>query len=99
MKARFFTGLFSLNMHRYFTIYKPHLVLSQFTSQDGNETLADYFKVPKNVYPVGRLDYDSEGLLILTDDTNLNHQLLTPAHQHEREYFVQVEGKITNEAI
>jgi 23S rRNA pseudouridine2457 synthase len=51
------------------------------------------------VYPVGRLDYDSEGLLILTNDTSINHQLLNPEHKHEREYWVQVEGDITSEAI
>ena len=86
-------------MHRYFTIYKPYLLLSQFTSQDGKETLAHYFDVPKDVYPVGRLDYDSEGLLILTNDSMLNNRLLNPQYKHEREYWVQVEGAITIEAI
>ena len=79
-------------MKQYFIVYKPYLVLSQFTSQLNKQTLADYFAVPKNVYPVGRLDYDSEGLLILTNDTRLNSQLLSPLHSHEREYWVQVEG-------
>jgi hypothetical protein len=55
--------------------------------------------VPRNVYPVGRLDEDSEGLLILTNDKKLNHRLLDPAFAHEREYWVQVEGAITNEAV
>ncbi len=50
------------------------------------------FNVPVDVYPVGRLDYDSEGLLILTSDPQLNHRLLHPAFAHEREYWVQVEG-------
>lgn len=86
-------------MKRYFVIYKPYLVLSQFTSQLNKQTLADYFSVPKNVYPVGRLDEDSEGLLILTNDEQLNHRLLNPAFAHEREYFVQVDGAITAEAI
>ena len=86
-------------MHRYFIIYKPYLVLSQFTSQEGKQTLADYFKVPKDVYPVGRLDYDSEGLLILTNDKQLNNKLLNPKHSHVREYWVQVDGDITTEAI
>ena len=86
-------------MSRYFTIYKPFQVLTQFTSQTGKSTLADYFKVPGNVYPVGRLDYDSEGLLILTDDVKINHRLLHPLHQHEREYWVQVEGQVTKEAV
>lgn len=86
-------------MHRYFIIYKPYQVLTQFSTQEGKTTLADHFNVPKDVYPVGRLDYDSEGLLILTNDTSLNHRLLTPQYKHEREYWVQVEGSITDEAI
>jgi 23S rRNA pseudouridine2457 synthase len=61
--------------------------------------LKDFFKVPVDVYPVGRLDYDSEGLLILTNDTSLNARLLNPAFSHEREYWVQVEGDISDEAI
>ncbi len=86
-------------MKRYFIIYKPFQVLSQFTSQEGKITLSDCFKVPSDVYPVGRLDYDSEGLLLLTNDTQLNHRLLNPAHKHEREYWVQVEGSITRKAL
>jgi 23S rRNA pseudouridine2457 synthase len=86
-------------MKRYFIIYKPYLVLSQFTSQLNKQTLANYFSVPKNVYPVGRLDEDSEGLLILTNDENLNNRLLNPSFAHEREYWVQVEGIITQQAV
>lgn len=83
----------------YFIIYKPYLVLSQFSEMDGKQTLADYFDVPKDVYPVGRLDYDSEGLLILTNDKQLNNRLLNPLFAHEREYWVQVDGAITKEAV
>ena len=86
-------------MHKYFVVHKPFNVLSQFSTQDGKKTLKDFFDVPVNVYPVGRLDYDSEGLLILTDDKFLNDFLLNPLHNHEREYWVQVEGNITPEAI
>lgn len=86
-------------MLRYYIIYKPYQVLSQFTSEGGKKTLADLFNVPKDVYPVGRLDYDSEGLLILTNDRQLNHLLLAPQHKHEREYWVQVEGLLTQEAL
>jgi 23S rRNA pseudouridine2457 synthase len=87
-------------MFRYFIVYKPYKTLSQFTSTQGDKkTLADFFHVPKNVYSVGRLDEDSEGLLILTDDRKLNHRLLDPAFEHEREYWVQVEGAITDEAV
>jgi 23S rRNA pseudouridine2457 synthase len=86
-------------MFRYFIVYKPYKTLSQFTSAENKTTLADHFSVPKNVYPVGRLDEDSEGLLILTNDKKLNHRLLNPQFEHEREYWVQVEGTITNEAV
>jgi len=86
-------------MKRYFIVYKPYLVLSQFTSQLNKKTLADYFSVPKNIYPVGRLDEDSEGLLILTNDEKLNHRLLDPSFAHEREYWVQVDGEILQQAI
>jgi 23S rRNA pseudouridine2457 synthase len=66
---------------------------------EGKKTLADYFNVPKDVYPVGRLDFDSEGLLLLTNDKSLNQYLLNPSKAHEREYWVQVEGRISQEAI
>jgi len=57
------------------------------------------FTVPRDVYPVGRLDYDSEGLLILTNDPSLNHRLLNPKFSHEREYWVQVEGAMNDTDI
>ncbi len=85
---------FCFCMNDYFLIYKPYLVLSQFSPVPGKQTLADFFDVPSDVYPVGRLDYDSEGLLILTNDTRLNHRLLHPKFSHEREYRVQVDGNI-----
>jgi 23S rRNA pseudouridine2457 synthase len=86
-------------MLQYFIIYKPFNVLSQFTSQEGKQTLKDFFDVPDDVYPVGRLDLDSEGLLILTNDKQLNHSLLNPLFAHEREYWVQVEGEIDQPSI
>lgn len=85
--------------HKYFIIYKPFNVLSQFSKQDDKQTLKDYFNVPKDVYPIGRLDYDSEGLLILSNDKELNNRLLHPTFMHKREYWVQVDGTITTEAI
>ncbi len=91
-------GIF-LCMKRYFIVYKPYLVLSQFTTQDAKQTLSHFFTVPPDVYPVGRLDYDSEGLLLLTNDTALNYRLLHPLFEHEREYWVQVDGAITAGAI
>ena len=83
----------------YYLIYKPYQVLSQFTSSDGKLCLKDILRVPKDVYPVGRLDYDSEGLLLLTNDTSINHQLLHPKFAHARTYWVQVDGTITNDAV
>lgn len=74
-------------------------MLSQFSPKEGKSCLADFFKVPKDAYPVGRLDYDSEGLLILTNDRELNHRLLHPRFAHEREYWVEVEGDITGTAL
>ena len=86
-------------MNKYFVIYKPFQVLSQFTPENNKACLKDFFEVPTDVYPVGRLDYDSEGLLLLTNDKSLNHRLLHPSFAHEREYRVQVEGLITNDAL
>ncbi len=77
---------------QYFIINKPYGVLSQFTDENNRKTLAGLFKFPKDVYPVGRLDLDSEGLLLLTNDKGLIDYLLNPLYKHEREYFVQVEG-------
>lgn len=71
---------------------KPYGILSQFTPEPGSKfrTLAD-FDFPPRVYPIGRLDADSEGLLLLSDEAELNQRLLHPRHAHEREYWVQVE--------
>src|ERR1017187_7026826 len=78
---------------------KPYGVLSQFSS-DGpaNRPLAE-FGFPKNVYPLGRLDADSEGLLLLSDEPEWNERLLHPRHAHEREYWAQVERIPTPEAL
>jgi 23S rRNA pseudouridine2457 synthase len=86
-------------LFNYYIIYKPFQVLSQFTPENNKPCLKDFFEVPTDVYPVGRLDYDSEGLLLLTNDKSLNQRLLHPSFAHEREYRVQVEGQITNEAL
>lgn len=87
-------------MHRYFIFYKPYEVLSQFSREGDKKTLADYFSsIAKDIYPVGRLDYDSEGLLLLTNDKQLTHRLLEPKYKHARTYYVQVEGGITKEAL
>ena len=84
---------------RYFLIYKPYLMLSQFSREGDKQTLADLaFDFPTDVYPVGRLDADSEGLLLLTNDKQLNHRLLNPKFRHNRTYYVQVDGALTPEA-
>ncbi len=72
--------------------HKPYGVVSQFTPDGSlNRTLAE-FNFPKNVYPIGRLDADSEGLLLLSDEATLNETLLHPLHAHRRIYFVQIEN-------
>ena len=79
---------------------KPYGVLSQFTPEPGSRwrTLAT-LGLPPRVYPIGRLDADSEGLLLLTDEAPLNERLLHPRHGHRREYWVQVERIPTANSI
>lgn len=87
-------------MYRYFIINKPYGYLSQFTREvEHHRVLADLYDFPATVYPVGRLDQDSEGLLILTDDKRLNADLLSPANKREKTYWVRVEGIPGNEAM
>lgn len=77
---------------------KPFGVLCQFTAEDGRPTLADF--VPqKGVYAAGRLDQDSEGLLLLTDDGRLQHRLADPKHKQPKTYVVQVEGMPSQDAL
>jgi len=78
-------------VNKYFLLNKPFNLLSQFTDELGRRNLGE-FNFPPNVYSVGRLDYDSEGLLFLTDDRTLTDKILNPKFKHEKEYLVQVEG-------
>jgi 23S rRNA pseudouridine2457 synthase len=77
---------------------KPFGVLSQFTDHENRPTLADFISVP-NVYAAGRLDRDSEGLLLLTDDGKLQQRISDPENKMDKTYWVQVEGDISNEAL
>jgi 23S rRNA pseudouridine2457 synthase len=77
---------------------KPFNVLCQFTDGAGRRTLAD-FLTTKNVYPAGRLDYDSEGLLLLTDDGALQKRIADPRHKMKKTYLVQVEGDPDDKAL
>jgi 23S rRNA pseudouridine2457 synthase len=85
-------------MPRYILFHKPYGVLSQFTPEDGARSLLE-FNLPKDVYPAGRLDKDSEGLLLLTDDGPLIEKLLNPKNEKPKTYWVLVERVPTEESL
>lgn len=88
-------------MARLIQLNKPYGVLSQFSGgseQGGRDTLAQFVDIP-SVYPAGRLDKDSEGLLLLTDDGRLQARIADPRHKLPKTYLVQVEGAPTEEAL
>ena len=85
-------------MPRYILFHKPYGVLSQFTPEDGARSLAE-FNLPKNVYAAGRLDKDSEGLLLLTDDGPLIERLLNPKNEKQKTYWVLVERVPSEESL
>jgi 23S rRNA pseudouridine2457 synthase len=85
-------------MNQYYACYKPYGVLSTFTDTHGRSTLKDFISIP-GIYAAGRLDSESEGLLLLTNDGRLIHLLTDPSFGHPRTYYVQVEGMVTAEAI
>ncbi len=85
-------------MSRYVLFHKPYGILSQFTPEDGARTLAE-FNLPKDVYAAGRLDKDSEGLLLLTDDGQLIERLLNPKNEKEKVYWVLVERVPTEDEL
>src|SRR5690606_19020441 len=77
---------------------KPFRVMSQFSPSDDKLTLAQFIGIP-GVYPAGRLDYDSEGLLLLTDDGALQHRIVNPDHKLPKSYWVQVEGAPDTDSV
>lgn len=85
-------------MPRYILFHKPYGVLSQFTPEDGARSLLE-FNLPKDVYPAGRLDKDSEGLLLLTDDGPLIEKLLNPKNEKPKTYWALVERVPTEEEL
>ncbi|MEI6065342.1 MAG: pseudouridine synthase [Pseudanabaena sp. ELA748] len=89
-----------LNNPKYILFYKPYGVLCQFTDDSASPrpTLKEYIDIPE-VYSVGRVDFDSEGLLLLTNDGQLKHRLIDPQFEHTRTYWVQVDGIPTAEAL
>jgi len=80
----------------YYVLYKPYGYLSQFSDEAKHKGLNNLIKVEPDVYPAGRLDVDSEGLLLLTNDNFLKHHLLNPENKHKRTYHVQVDGTATS---
>lgn len=85
--------------HKYFIFNKPFGTLCQFSGEETDSLLGDFYTYPKDVYSVGRLDKDSEGLLLLTNDNRLKDKVLNPSKKKAKKYWVQVDGAITTEAV
>jgi 23S rRNA pseudouridine2457 synthase len=83
----------------YFALYKPFGYLCQFTGEENDLLLGELYDFPKDVYSIGRLDKDSEGLLLLTNDNHFKTQLLDPQSNKSKTYWAQVDGSITSDAI
>ncbi len=88
-----------MHNNQYFAVYKPYGMLSQFTNDQGIPVLGDLYDFPKDVYPIGRLDKKSEGLLLLTNDNQFKATVLEPKNKLPKTYWVQVDNDITEEAV
>lgn len=86
-------------MAEYYRFYKPYGYLSQFSDEGNKQGLKHLLSLSQDVYPVGRLDSDSEGLLLLTNDKRVNNLLLNPKHSHKRTYLVQVDNDIDEKSV
>jgi len=84
---------------QYILFYKPYAVLCQFSPEGEKQTLKDFLSVSIDIYPVGRLDYESEGLLLLTNDADIKNQLTHPKFGHPKTYLAQVERLPAEESL
>ncbi|NRA11737.1 MAG: pseudouridine synthase [Crocinitomicaceae bacterium] len=89
----------SISHKIYFALYKPYGYLSQFSGESNDKLLGELYDFPKDVYSIGRLDKDSEGLILLTNDNRYKTQLLDPDSEKQKTYWVQVEGDISDRAL
>ena len=87
------------NLYSYFIVYKPYGMLSQFTPEGNKPALSSLLKFPLDCYPVGKLETECEGLLLLTNDKKISQKFLNPTVEFKRTYYVQVDGAINEEAI
>lgn len=85
--------------HTYLMLHKPGHVVTTVSDPEGRQTVMDFIPRERRLFPVGRLDFDSEGLVLLTDDGALANRLMHPRYEHEREYIVLAKGRVANEAI
>ena len=87
-----------MQQFKYYAVFKPYNMLCQFTGEESDSLLGDLFDFPKDVYSIGRLDKDSEGLLLMTNDNRFKTSLLEPKYRTPKTYFAQVDGAITDQA-
>ncbi len=91
--------LYTPSEHTYLMLHKPRHVITTVSDPQGRPTVIDYIPRDKRLFPVGRLDTNSEGLVLLTDDGELANRLMHPRYEHEKEYRVLIEGRPSNDAL